>query len=265
MLIIVVRPSNNRNWNIDQKILPEITRDGNEVTIKKVRNFSYTTTSDFTPAYYDDTYDISKLKSAYFVVEPFSGNFNAAHTFVTFEFDESNRITGNTKSKFLSVSVEIRKEKGESFSAVKGLLRQYELMIVIADEADVIKLRTNYRKDKVYLYPIIAPREKIVKLFNGMLERAKQLQKHPEFYNTLTNTCTTNIVDQVNAIASEDKKIPFDFRVLMPANSDALAQQMGFIDNSLSLEQVREKYYITEKALACPEAEGIDFSLCIRQ
>jgi hypothetical protein len=118
-------------------------------------------------------------------VEPFSGIPGSAHTLLSFEFE--NDI-------FVAISVEIRKEKGESYHPAKGLFDQYELMYVIGDEKDLIKLRANYRKDTVFLYPIKAEVEDIRSLFLDMIARTNKLKEKPEFYNTLTNTCTTNIV-----------------------------------------------------------------------
>lgn len=252
ILILTVRPSNTRDWSVDQAVLPTVSIENNLVHIKNVRNFSYASTTSYTPAYYDKTYDINKLKKVYFVVEPFSGYVGAAHTFLSFEFEDS---------VFVSISVEIRKEKGESFSALKGLLRQYELMYVIADERDVVKLRSNYRKDNVYVYPVKADAEKVKKLFLSMIERTDKLSKHPEFYNTLTSTCTTNIVDHVKEIT--DKKIPFDWSILFPANSDAFAYNLGLIDTDLSFEKAREKFLINEKALRY--ADDPMFSVKIRE
>ena len=124
------RPSNDRDWELDQALLPFAEIDGSLVSIHNIRNFSYNSTTDYTVSYYDKTYDISKLKNVYYIVEPFSTFAGSAHTFVSFEFE------GND---FLAISVEIRKEKGEKFSAWKGMFNQYEMMYVIADERDVVK------------------------------------------------------------------------------------------------------------------------------
>lgn len=237
-MVLVFRPSVNRDWNIDQAVLPEVTFSGDEVAIKNIRNINYRSTSDFDVRYYDKTFDLNKLESVWYMVEPFSGyGAGAAHTLLSFGFG------GND---YISVSVEIRKEKGEHFSAVQGLLRQYELTYVIADERDVIKLRSNYRKDKVFLYPVQTSKENMRKLFVSMLTRAEKLAKDPEFYNTLASTCTTNIVSHVNEIAPG--RIPFSFKVLMPAYSDELAQKIGIIDGSVPLEELRAKYLINERA-----------------
>lgn len=250
---IVVRPSLNRDWNSDQEILAKSVIDGNKISISNIRNINYRTTSDFDVRYYDKTFDLNKLNSVWYIVEPFSGHgAGAAHTMLSFGFENGD---------YVSISVEIRKEKGESFGAFAGLLRQFELVYVIADERDIIKLRSNYRKDKVFLYPAKTSKENMQKLFVSMLNRANKLATEPEFYNTLTSTCTTNIVSHVNEIVPG--RIPFSYKVLMPAYSDELAYKIGLIDNSLSLEEMRKKYLINERA--SKYADSIDFSKKIRE
>jgi hypothetical protein len=252
VLIVLVRPSLTKNWSPDEVVLARSEISGNTVRITNIRNISYRTTTDYDVHYYDKTFDIDKLNSVWFMVEPFSGfAAGAAHTLVSFGFEDGS---------YVSVSVEIRKEVGEKFSPLKGVLRQYELVYIIADERDVIKLRSNYRHDDVFLYPVETSKENMRKLFISMLERGNTLATKPEFYNTLTSTCTTNIVSHVNDIVPG--RIPFSYKVLMPAYSDELAQKIGLIDNSLSIEELRAKYRINE--LALKYADDPEFSKRIR-
>lgn len=244
-------PSNNRDWSADQALLPYAVFKENTVNLFNVRNFTYASTTKYTMNYYNKEYNLDQLSSVDYIVEPFEG-IGAAHTFLSFGFNDGN---------YVAISVEIRKEKGETFSPLKGLLRSYELMYVIADEQDVIKLRTNYRKDSVYLYPVQTSRENMRALFVDMLNRANTLGDTPEFYNTLTNTCTTNIARHINNISPH--KIPWDLRLLLPKNSDALAYELGFINNSIPLEDLRKKHLINEKALQY--ANDDNFSALIRQ
>ncbi len=237
ILTVVLRPSSHRNWNTDQAIPADITIATTTISIHNVRNFMYRTTEDFTPSYYDLTLTRGSVKKVWFVVEPFARP-GFAHTFLSFEFDNG---------KFLSISVEIRKEKGESFDPLKGVLRQYEIMYVVADERDVINLRTNYRNDNVFLYPAKISTAKANELFENMLIRTNAIEKEPEFYNTLTNTCTTNIVDHINSVA-DDTLIPFDKRVLFPEDSDYYAYELGLIDTTLPKEKIREKYKVNSLA-----------------
>ena len=108
--------------------------------VRNIRNTTYRSTTDYTPAYYDKTFDLDKLTSVWYIVEPFSNWKGAAHTFLSFGFEDD---------EYLAISVEIRKEEGEGFSAFKGLFKQYEVIYVIADERDVITVRTNHRRDDV--------------------------------------------------------------------------------------------------------------------
>ncbi len=247
------KPSNDRVWNDDQSILPHAEISGNLVSIHNIRNFSYASTTSYTADYYDETFDLDKIKKVWYVVEPFSGIPGSAHTFLSFEFEGD---------KFVSISVEIRKEKGEAYDPIKGLFNKYELMYVIASEQDVIKLRSNYRMDLVYLYPAKTTKQKARALFLDMIHRANAIKASPEFYNTITNTCTTNIVAHINKITP--KKIPFfSLRILLPANSDRLAHELGLIDTDLSFEDARIRYYINDRAMKYTNSS--DFSVKIRQ
>ncbi len=251
LMNIFMRPSNDRDWSPDQEVLPEASVKGDLVSFKNIRNFEYRSTTDYTPHYYDKTFDVSKLKNVFYIVEPFSTFAGSAHTFLSFEFEGD---------QFVSISVEIRKEKGEKFAASKGMFNQYEMMYVVGDERDVVKLRSNYRKDKVYVYPTKASIEKKRALFLDMVEHINYLKDHPEFYNTLTNTCTTKIVAHINKISP--KRVPFSFKILLPGYSDKLAYDLGLIDTELPFEEARAKYLINGRALKYADAP--DFSVRIR-
>ncbi|MDO8590774.1 MAG: DUF4105 domain-containing protein [bacterium] len=246
------KASNDRDWNDDQAILPYAEINNNVVSIHNIRNFSYASTTSYTPSYYDKIFDLNKIKKVWYIVEPFSGIPGSAHTFLSFEFEGD---------QFVAISVEIRKEKGEAYHPIKGLFNQYELMYVIADEKDVVKLRSNYRKDLVYVYPVKTTKEKMQKLFLDMVKRANDLKDNPEFYNTITNTCTTNIVKHVDKITPN--RVPlFNLRVLLPENSDKLAYELGLIDTALSFEESRVQYFINDRAIKYADAP--DFSIKIR-
>lgn len=249
---IVLKPSNDRDWNSDQKVLSYAEIQGDMVKVYNIRNFTYASTTEFTESYYDAAFDLQKLKKVWYIVEPFSGIPGSAHTFLSFEFE------GDV---FVAVSVEIRKEKGESFHPVKGLFNQYEIMYVWGDEKDLIQLRSNHRNDKVFVYPVRADKQKIQELFLDMARRTNDLKDTPEFYNTLTNTCTTNIVYHVNTVSS--KKIPLiHTSVVLPESSDMFAYERGLLDTTLSFEEARKRFYINDRALKY--ANTVDFSVKIR-
>lgn len=246
------KPSNERDWTLDQKVLPILTTDGDILTVQNVRNFTYTSTTNYAPNYYTKEYDLSKIKRVWYIVEPFSGFKGAAHTFLSFEFDND---------VFLAVSVEIRKEVGEEFSVWKGLLRNYELSYVFADEKDVIQLRSNHRKDLVYVYPVQTTPEKVRALLENIIPRAQHLALNPEFYNTLTNNCTTNIIDHINTITPH--RIPFTYAAVFPEYSDKVAHKLGLIPHDALIEDIRIRYLINEKAELY--ANSPNFSIRIRE
>ena len=248
--IAMRRPSNERDWALDQRVLARAEIRGPLVTIRNIRNFDYRSTRDYTPRYYDKTFDLRLLDSVWFFVEPF-GKGGAAHTFVSFGFADRD---------FVAVSVEIRKEKGESFSVLKGLLRQYEIMYVVGDERDLVELRANHRHDAVHLYRIHTTPERLRAVFLAMMDRANRLAVEPEFYNTLTNTCTTNLVRHVNQITPS--RIPFSLAVLLPAHSDRLAYDLGLIDKSAPFDVTRERALINP--IGARYADDPEFSRRIR-
>jgi len=247
------RPSNDRDWTADQERLPSAEFSGRRVAVHNVRHARYRSVDDYDVAWEDRAYDLDRLRSAWFLVEPFGADWQGpAHTLMSFGFEGDD---------YLAVSVEIRKERGESFSPWKGLLRQYEIMYVVGDERDLIQLRTNHRRDPVYLYPIRAPRERIEQMFVGMLRRANRLREEPEFYNTLTSTCTTNIVRHVNELVPG--RVPWSYKVLFPGYSDELAYDLGLIDTDLPFPEAKRRFRINDAALRAAGRE--DFSRRIRQ
>ncbi|MFM2383452.1 MAG: hypothetical protein RIQ72_24 [Candidatus Parcubacteria bacterium] len=273
MLIInlFTKPSHDRDWNIDQAILPSVRFDSENpdiVTISDIRNFRYSSTTAYEIAYYDKTFNLQNLEKVWYIVEPFSGIPGSAHTMLSFEFIHPETDTSSTSTSardFVSISVEIRKEKGESFHPIKGLFNQYEIMYVIADEEDVVKLRSNYRKDLVYMYPVRTDKEKARALLTSMLTATQALHDTPEFYNTITNTCTTNIVSHVNKVTPG--RVPWlNLAVLFPASSDKLALSLGLLDTNLPLEEARKKFLINERALEFNGTETLkDFSIRVRE
>lgn len=181
-----IKPSNDRIWQPEVARLAYADIQGDRVTVHNIRNFDYRSETDFTPAYYDKTFDVRKLQSVDLVAVYWMGPA-IAHTFVSFGFEGGDH---------LAVSIETRKEAGEDYSTIKGFFKQYELYYVVADERDVIRVRTNYRKnppEDVYVYRVYGPIENGRRLFLEYMHRISKLKKEPEFYNTLADNCTTGI------------------------------------------------------------------------
>jgi hypothetical protein len=233
-----IDPRADRNWIPEQAVLPSATMSGPAVRIGNVRNFTYTARSVFRPAYDTRSYDLDKLVSVWYVLTPFSDRWRGpAHSFVSFGFSDS---------QFVAISVEARREPGETYDAVKGLFKRFELMYVVGDERDLIGQRAAYGMDRVYLYPIKARPEKMRQMFLAMLERANKLRAEPEFYNTLTNNCTSNVVAHVNQVAPNT--VPHGIKTVLPGYTDEVAHRLGLIDTKLDVGQAREKFLINERA-----------------
>ncbi|MBM7113437.1 DUF4105 domain-containing protein [Archangium primigenium] len=246
-----VQPSLTRDWAPDLVRAPRAEEQGTRVTFHDVRDFRYRSTTDWDAAWYDATYDTKDLVRAWYIVEPFSGFEGAAHTMVSFEF---------TGDRFLAFSVEIRRERGETYSVLGGLFRQYELIYVVGDERDLVQLRSNHRRDDVFLYPVRATPERTTAFFLDMVRRMNALQERPEFYHSLTSNCTTNLVRHLEKVSATN--VPYDQRTLLPAYSDELAFALGLLDTDVGLAETRERHRINARAL---EAQGRDdFSLRIR-
>lgn len=247
---LVRRPSNDRDWSLDQQRLARVEYSGDTITVQNIRNFEYRSEHDYTPRYYDRSFTLDDVVGVDYVVEPLA-SVAAAHTLLSFGFRDGGR---------LAISVEIRKEKGESFNPLLAIVNEYEIMYVVADERDVLRLRVLQRSHPVYVYPTTATAEQARTLLSGVLGRINRLADAPEFYNTITNNCATNIAAHVNAIAPH--QVPWDWRLLFPRESDAYARELGLIDATLPLEQARARYRVNEAVRRHVDDE--EFSRLIR-
>lgn len=252
----VVAPSNFRSWSPDQAVLPYAEFHGDYVTVRNVRYCKYLEPDTYVVDHYDKTIDLRRLTGVDFFMVPFKAAPSLAHTMLSFEFSDANGRTDR-----LAVSVEIRKEVGETYSPWKGAARQYELMYVAADERDVVQLRANHRGDDVYLYRTTATPEQARLLFVDVMQRTNELATQPEFYDTITNNCATNIVRHINRI--RPNRLTYDWRVLLPGYSDQLAYEQGLIERHGSFEETRRRAFLNAKATQVAGQE--DYSQLIRR
>ncbi len=249
-----IEPSNDRDWQADVAVLPYATVEGDLVTMHNIRNFDYRSETDYTPAYYDKRFDLRKLQGVDLVAVYWMGPA-IAHVFLSFSFAGGDQ---------LAVSIETRKEKGEGYSTVKGFFRQYELYYVVADERDVIRLRTNYRRDPpedVYVYRLAGTAEGARRLFMEYVAKINGLKAKPEFYNTLTTNCTTTI--WLNARVNAEH-VPFDWRILASGYVPEFLYEQGRLDNrGLRFADLRRQAHVNPRAQAADTAA--DFSRRIRE
>lgn len=247
---LTLRPSNGRDWQPDLARLAYADIDGQEVTIHNIRNCEYRTEADFDVRYYDKTFDLSTLQSVdlYLV---YWGSPSIAHSMMSFGF---------TGDQYVCFSIETRKEIGEGYSATKGLFRQFELIYVVADERDVVRLRTNYRKgEEAYLYQLRIRPERARALFLEYIRRVNELARAPEWYNAISDNCTTS----VRAQRAGSKRAPWDWRMLANGYLDQLFYEYGLISTNLPLGEMKQLCHVNDRARDAGPSE--DFSVKIRQ
>lgn len=251
VFVLLRAPSHNRDWKIEYAILPKVAVAGDLVTVRNIRNFTYAPNGTVLKAsYYHRTYDVSTLTSVWYGISHFYG-FGLAHTFLSFGFEGD---------RYLALSIEARQEIGESYHPINGLLRDYELMYVVGDERDIVGLRTHSRSEKVYLYRINVSKEVAKEFLFAMFQTVNDIYSRPQFYNTLTDNCTTSILKHAKKVSFWDRN--FNYKALLPGYSDELAYDLGVISNDRSLQELRERAFIDPGRIAIDDPQ---FSLRIRK
>lgn len=219
--------SNDRDWAPEYARLASVARDGDRITVRNIRNFTYRTEADVTPAYDDATYDLATLDTMDLVTSYWAGD-EITHVFVSFGFRDG---------RHLAISIETRREKGESYSTLAGFFRHYELIYVVADERDLIGLRTDTRSERVYLYQLRLPPKMVRRLFVSYLDRVAALEHRPEFYNTLTNNCTTGILGRAQVVSPT---LAYNWRILASGHAAEYAYHLGRLDNRQPFPELRQ-------------------------
>jgi hypothetical protein len=228
-------PHNDHEWEVEYRRVPEIAWDGNRVHVKNIRDFRYPSRTDPIPAYYDAAYDIDTLTGVDLICSYWTGPA-IAHVFLSFGFADG---------RHLAVSVETRRRRKQVYSSIAGFFRHYQLIYVVADERDLIGVRTDIRRERVYLYPLRITPEETRRLFGGYMNRAAALGAQPEFYNTLTNNCTSNIV-----------------RIIDRGYADAFAYDAARLHGRLPFDELKARSLIVRPA---DSMIGEDFSAAVRQ
>lgn len=243
-------PSHHRPWADDVARMLESTVDGNRVELRNVRAFEWRTETDYTPRWKTRHYDLAQLASADLVLSYWMGP-HIAHTLVSFGFSDGRQLV---------FSLEIRKERDETFSALGGFFRKFEQVIVAADERDLIRTRSNARGEQVYLYRLQATPAQLRAVLLEYLRRAEQLRAEPEFYNTLSSNCTTILFELARHI---DPDLPLDYRLLASGHFAEYAFDHGALTPGLPYAVLRERGHINARARKS-DADGQDFSRAIR-
>ncbi len=247
-----LKPSDEGNWRADvaKKAWAETT--GDRITIHNVRNCDYSSETEFTNCWSDRTYNLSDLRA----VDFFFVNWGVrwiGHPILSFDF-------GN--NQHLAFSIEARYKEGQTYSAILGFFRQYTLIFIAADERDVIRLRTNYRKDEeVYMYRTNASPEIARRLFFTYVDYLNRLRDHPEWYNAVTKNCTTALDSQLSADLPTQN--PWTFRLLLNGTLDELLyERRRLVTGGLPFPELKQRQHINPFAHTVNQSP--DFSALIR-
>jgi hypothetical protein len=247
-----LRPSNDRVWAPEVAVLATATVNGHFVEIKNVRNFDYRTETDFTPRYYDKTYDLDKLQSVDLVLSTW-GIPGVAHVLVSFGFSDD---------QYVCFTIEMRPEKDEVRSMVQSFFRKYELIYLVSDERDVIRLRTNYRQphEQVHIYRTRLPVEHQRDLFLSYVSKVDQLSRKPEWYNALQDNCTTGVLDRTKTYKGRAR---YNWKILAAGYVAEYAYDIGMLDRRIPFSELTQRAAVNAKAEAADQAP--DFSRRIRE
>jgi hypothetical protein len=230
-----IAPSNNRNWADDVAQMTTGTVDGNRVTLRNVRNFDWRSNTDYSQRWETRRYDLDRLESVDMIMSYWTGPA-IAHMLISFGFDDGDHVV---------FSVEIRRERIETFSEIGGFFKEFELSVIAADERDVIRVRTNVRGEDTYLYCLRMPVSAMRSLFLEYIDEANTLARVPRFYNTITVNCTTLVYHMMQRIVGY---LPLSYRLLFSGYLPEYVYRVGGLDQSYSLEELRARGRISERA-----------------
>ncbi len=230
--------SNDRNWDAEVAKLPIIERYDNLLTIKNFRHFKYL--ENKVEAHYKDRqFNLDELLGTDLLISYWDNYRTISHTFLSFRFKNGQNI---------AISLEVRKEEGESYHPLKGMFKQYELIYVIGDERDLISLRTKVRKEQTFLYPMNLNKEHSKLFLLDILKAANSLHEKPQFYHSIGRNCTTGMVNHLNTI--RDFQIPTSKKIILNGISDYYAYQLEGIPTDLPFDILKRCCYISETANA---------------
>lgn len=249
------RPSNDRDWAPEVARLPRAVIQGSRVAIENVRAFHYRTESDFTPAWSTRHYDLDALAGVDLIASYWMGP-RIAHVMLSFEFADG---------EYLAFSIETRKRRGETYSSLAGFFKRYELIYVVADERDAVRLRTEVRRhppEEVYLYRLRSTAEGRRRVFLEYLRRMNALAERPAFYHTLTTNCSTSLwaVSQVNP-----GHLPFSWKLLLSGHVPAYLHSLGLIASPLPFAECKARGRLNGPERSAPNPPDAGYSRRLRE
>jgi hypothetical protein len=245
---VTLTPRQDRDWQPPVGKLAYATREGDHITIHDIRNFEYRTAVDFTPRYETREYDLANLRELDLFIN-YWGSKLIAHPILSFDFGPQGHIC---------FSIETRVALGQGYSPIAGLYRQYELIYIAADEGDVVRLRTNFKHEDIYLYRLLMPQSEVQSRFLEYIDRLNRLHLHPAWYNEITENCTTAI----RAQRPEALREPWDWRMLLNGLGDQMLYERHALAGDLPFAELKARSLIDDRAIKAGNSP--DFSNLIR-
>lgn len=235
LLVLIFRPSHDRDWELGHEELPLITYSAtsSEVTINNFRNFNWTDVDEAEVAYETRTFDLDKMTGVDVLISHFAEFEGMAHIFLSFGFANGERAV---------VSLETRREADESFSPVLGMLRQFEIIYVVGSEEDIVGVRTGPRDERVYIYPTKATPEQARQLFNLLVEDINDVYYEPRMYNTLTHNCTNELTRPVEKMS--DVNFPITWKTILPGYFDEVLYEMELINTNADFAEIKAQHLV---------------------
>jgi hypothetical protein len=244
-----IRPSHQRVWADDVAQLLHGQVEGHRATLHHVRNFTWRRDDDYDVRWETRVYDLDHLAGADAILSYWDSPA-IAHAMISFGFDDGRHLV---------FSVEIRKKRGEAFSEIGGFFKQFEMILVAADERDIVRVRTNVRGEDDYLFPLVLQPATARALFVSYIDAANALVARPAFYNTITSNCTTLVYRMARQL---NPGLPMDPRLLLTGYLQGYLRDNGAIDASEPAAVQRARARITERARRSGPHD--DFSRAIR-
>ena len=245
---LTLRPAQDQDWQPQVATLAYASREGDRLTVHNVRNFEYRSATDFTPRYDTGIFYLPNLRALDLFIN-YWGSPYMAHPILSFDFGPQGH---------LCFSIEIRPKQGQSYSTLGGLYRQFELIYIPADERDVVRLRTNYKHEDIYLYRLALSPEEIQTRLMEYLSRLNELHNHAAWYNAVTANCTTSI----RAQHARSEQPPWDWRMLVNGFADQMLYERHALAGNLPFAELRTRALINKRAQEAGDAP--DFSERIR-
>ena len=246
---VAIRPSGARDWRDDVARTLTGSVHGDRVVLDNVRHFAWRSDNDYDIRWERHEYDLAQLASADAVLSHW-GSRAIAHAMISFGFDDGHHLV---------FSVEVRKSRDQEYSSVGGFFKQFETILVGAEEDDIIRVRTSVRGEDVYLYPLQIERTILRELLLSYVHAANRLAAQPKFYNTFTSNCTTIVYRMARQMAP---RLPWDMRLLLTGYLPEYLQGIGVLDRSVPIGTLRERARISERARVAPI--DADFSRVVR-